>query len=414
MLLKTETSLKLKAMPKFDLCIIGGGPAGMMAAIASSERKKKVVLIEKNDDLGSKLLLTGGGRCNITHAGLTKKEFVSKFGKQGDFLLSSLSLFGVEELIEFFKKRGLLLTIEGEKVYPKTESSKEVLNFFKTELRKNKVTVLTNSEVKDFLFKDKKIEKVLLSSGEEVFADNFLIATGGKSYPSTGSTGDGYAFVKKMGHKIAELKPALTPIETKEKWVVALKGLTLHNVGIKLNNEKPILGEVLFTHFGISGPTILNLSERVESKDKIHIDLFPKKNIEELEEEIIDLFESNFKKTINNILSEVVPFKLLSIILNFSDIKKEEICRNITKEQRKKLLKNLKGIELNVIGLLGFDKAMVTKGGISLKEIDAKTMKSKLVNNLYFAGEVIDLNGESGGYNLQMSFTTGYTVAQNI
>ncbi|MDD3940264.1 MAG: aminoacetone oxidase family FAD-binding enzyme, partial [Candidatus Pacebacteria bacterium] len=253
-------------MPKFDLCIIGGGPAGMMAAIASSERKKKVVLIEKNDDLGSKLLLTGGGRCNITHAGLTKKEFVSKFGKQGDFLLSSLSLFGVEELIEFFKKRGLLLTIEGEKVYPKTESSKEVLNFFKTELRKNKVTVLTNSEVKDFLFKDKKIEKVLLSSGEEVFADNFLIATGGKSYPSTGSTGDGYAFVKKMGHKIAELKPALTPIETKEKWVVALKGLTLHNVGIKLNNEKPILGEVLFTHFGISGPTILNLSERVESK----------------------------------------------------------------------------------------------------------------------------------------------------
>ncbi|MDD3919023.1 MAG: NAD(P)/FAD-dependent oxidoreductase [Candidatus Pacebacteria bacterium] len=401
-------------MLKYDLCIIGGGPAGMMAAIASAEREKSVILIEKNNDLGSKLILTGGGRCNLTHVGLTNREFVSKFGKNGDFLLSPFSVFGTEELLDFFRKRGLELEIEEGKVYPQVKNSKEVLAFFKSQLKKNKVTILTNSEVKDFLFKDKKIEKVLLADKKEIQANNFLIATGGKSYPITGSTGDGYAFVKKMGHSITELKPALTPVETKEKWVVALKGLTLQDVSIRLNKEKGVLGEVLFTHFGISGPTILNLSERIKSKDKIYIDLFPKKNIEELEKEIMILFEKNFKKTINNVLSEVVPFKLLSIILNFSDIQKEEICRNITKEQRKKLVKNLKNIELNVVGLLGFDKAMVTKGGISLKEIDSKTLKSKLVKNLYFAGEIIDLNGESGGYNLQMCFTTGYVVAQSI
>jgi len=401
-------------MLKYDLCIIGGGPAGIMAAIASSLRNKKVVLIEKNEDIGKKFLLTGGGRCNLTFSGLTKKEFVSKFGKQGDFLLSSFSSFGDKELIDFFEKRGFALKKEGGRVYPKSESSKDVLNFFKSELKKNKVTIITNKEVSDFLFKNKKIEKVLLNSGEEIFADNFLIATGGKSYPNNVSSFNGYAFAKKMGHKVSVLTPALTPIEVREKWVSALKGLSLSNVGIRLNNEKVIIGDVLFAHFGLSGPIILNLSQKIKSKDKVYLDLFPKKRSEDFEKELLVLFDKNIKKTINNVLMEIIPIKLSPILINFSGIEKDEICRNINKEQRKKLVKNIKNIEFNVVGLLGFEKAMVTKGGILLKEIDAKTLKSKLVSNLYFAGEVIDLNGESGGFNLQMCFTTGYAVAQSI
>lgn len=401
-------------MFKYDLCIIGGGPAGMMAGIIAAKRNKKVVLIEKNKELGSKLLLTGGGRCNLSHANLNKREFVSKFGKQGDFLLSPLSLFGVEETMNFFTENGLDLKVEENKVYPKSEKSRDVLNFFKNALKKNNVKILTDTEVVNFVFQNKKIEKVILKNGDEICSHNFLIATGGKSYPLTGSTGDGYVFAKKMGHTITKLDPALTPIETKEKWVSILKGLSLDKVGLKINNGKQVVGEILFTHFGLSGPLILNLSEGLKSKDKIYIDLFPEKNIENLEQYFIKLFDKDSKKTIYNTLSSIVPFKLLAILLNFSGINKDEICRNITKDQRKKIIKNFKNIEFNVVGLLGFEKAMVTKGGVSLKEIDSKTMKSKIINNLYLAGEIIDLNGESGGFNLQMCFTTGCVVAQSI
>jgi predicted Rossmann fold flavoprotein len=402
-------------MLKYDLCIIGGGPAGMMAALRASERGKSVVLIEKNKELGLKLLLTGGGRCNLTHAGLDKKDFALKFGKQGDFLLSPLSIFGVEETIDFFNKKGLPLKIEADgKVYPKSEKSKDVLDFFKTELKKNKVKILTGNKVSNFIFKDGKIEKVILDDEKQIFADNFLIATGGKSYPQTGSTGNGYNFAKRAGHSVTELKPALSPVETKEKWVSILKGISLEKVGVSLNRQKPVMGDVLFTHFGLSGPIILNLSENINTKDELVIDLFPKKNIDELEKKLIVLFDKEPKKTVFNALGEIVPMKLLAILLNFSNVKKDEICRNISKGERKKIVKNLKNVKFTVIGVLGFEKAMITKGGISLKEIDSRKMRSKIIDNLYFAGEVIDLNGESGGFNLQMCFTTGYVVAESI
>lgn len=402
-------------MLKYDLCIIGGGPAGMMAALRASERGKSVVLIEKNKELGLKLLLTGGGRCNLTHAGLNKKDFALKFGKQGDFLLSPLSIFGVEETIDFFNKKGLSLKIEADgKVYPKSEKSKDVLDFLKTELKKNKVKILTGNKVSNFIFKDGKIEKVILDDEKQIFADNFLIATGGKSYPQTGSTGNGYNFAKRAGHSVTELKPALSPVETKEKWVSILKGISLEKVGVSLNRQKPVMGDVLFTHFGLSGPIILNLSENINTKDELVIDLFPKKNIDELEKKLIVLFDKEPKKTVFNALGEIVPMKLLAILLNFSNVKKDEICRNISKGERKKIVKNLKNVKFTVIGVLGFEKAMITKGGISLKEIDSRKMRSKIIDNLYFAGEVIDLNGESGGFNLQMCFTTGYVVAESI
>ncbi|MDD2354432.1 MAG: aminoacetone oxidase family FAD-binding enzyme, partial [Patescibacteria group bacterium] len=245
-------------------------------------------------------------------------------------------------------------------------------------------------------------------------ADNFLIATGGKSYPQTGSTGNGYNFAKRAGHSVTELKPALSPVETKEKWVSILKGISLEKVGVSLNRQKPVMGDVLFTHFGLSGPIILNLSENINTKDELVIDLFPKKNIDELEKKLIVLFDKEPKKTVFNALGEIVPMKLLAILLNFSNVKKDEICRNISKGERKKIVKNLKNVKFTVIGVLGFEKAMITKGGISLKEIDSRKMRSKIIDNLYFAGEVIDLNGESGGFNLQMCFTTGYVVAESI
>lgn len=390
---------------KYNLCVIGGGPAGMMAAISASLKGKRVVLLEKNKSLGAKLLLTGGGKCNLTHTNLSNKDFVSKFQKQGDFLLSPLSVFGVKETMEFFKELPLKVELDG-RVFPKSEKARDVLDFFKKKLKENKVKVLLGVETANFQFKDGKIEKIVLRDKKEIFADNFLIATGGKAY--------GYELPKSIGHTITELKPALSPVQTKEKWVSILKGLSLRKVGVSLNKNKSIKGDVLFTHFGLSGPLILNLSERIKPRDKIFIDLFPDKSIDDLNKDLLSLFEKDSKKTIKNILSGLVSSKLLDIVLNFSGINKDQISRNIKKEERRKLVKNLKKIEFNVVTVLGFEKAMVTKGGVSLKEIDSKTMQSKIMENLYFAGEVIDLNGETGGFNLQMCFTTGFVAGKSI
>lgn len=398
-------------MPKYDLCIIGGGPAGLMAGLSAGLKGKKVILVERKKELGFKILLTGGGRCNLTQMGLTKKEFVLNFGKQGDFLLSALSKFGPKETFDFFTKKGLPLKIENNgRVYPESEKAKDVLGFFKKELKRNKVKVLLNAEVLNLIFKDGKIEKIVLKD-KEIFANNFLLAVGGKSYFSNQN---GYDFAKRAGHTIEKLRPALAPIETKEKWVRALKGLSLEKVGVSLNDRKPLIGDVLFTHFGLSGPSILNLSEDVESKDKIYIDLFPLKTVFELEGFLLDLFNQNLKKTVLNTLSDFVPLRLLSVLLNYSGIEKTDICRNVSKEKRKKLVKVLKNIEFNVLSVLGFEKAMVTKGGVSLKEIDSKKMRSKFIENLYFAGEIMDLNGKTGGFNLQMCFTTGFVAGESI
>lgn len=406
----------------YDIAVIGGGPAGMMAAITASSLGAKTVLIEKQGKLGTKLLLTGGGRCNLTSIEKNNRDFCSKFGKNGDFLFSPFSIFNFEKTIEFFEKNGLRLKKEGNRIYPESENAKDVLNLLILLLKKNNVSILTSSEVKDFKKKEKEIDYISLVDGKKIRAKNYIISSGGKSYAVTGSTGDGFIWAKKLGHTVTELKPSLTPVETKEKWSKSLQGISLKNISICLllngKKEKEEKGEILFTHFGLSGPLILDMSREIgelnkKGKLKIIIDLFPEKSLNDLDVYIQKLFEKNRNKLVSNFLSTIFPEKLSPFILNFSSIPMSRKINNLTKEERLRLIRTLKKIELNVVGLLGFDRAMVTSGGISLKEIESKTMKSKIIDNLYFAGEVIDIDGSCGGYNLQLCWTTGYIAGLN-
>lgn len=423
------TSLKLKVgnnmkkvSKKYDVAVIGGGPAGMMAAIRAAELGASVILIEKNEKLGVKLLMTGGGRCNLTHTEKSIRDFSQKFGKEGDFLLSPFSVFGVKEVMEFFEDNGIELKDEEGNIYPVSEKSKDILNVLINLLKKYNVEILLSSEVSEIKKEGKSISSVVLSNGKEIEADKFIISSGGKSYPNTGSSGDSFVWAKKLGHSIVDAKPALTPIETKEQWAKTLQGISLHDVAISFVGNQKIgkeeKGEILFTHFGFSGPLILNMSRTVgdlleKGKVKMYIDLFPDKNIEQLDKFILDVFNSNRKKHVYKCLNDFFPEKFAAFVLNFSSIPYDRKANDVSKEERMRLVKFMKKIEINVLGLLGFDRAMATHGGISLKEIDSKTMKSKLINNLYFAGEAINLDGPCGGYNLQLCWSTGYVAGQN-
>ncbi len=411
-----------KGFKKYDVAVIGGGPAGIIAAIKAGEVGAKVVLIEKNEKLGVKLLMTGGGRCNLTHIEKSAREFCAKFGKEGDFLLSPFSFFGTKEIMDFFENNGVELKNEKGKIFPSSEKAKDILNVLLSLLKKYKVDILLSSEVVEIKKKGKVISSVVLSNGKEIEADQFIISSGGKSYPVTGSSGDSFIWAKRLGHEVADIKPALTPIETKDQWTKSLQGISLDNVGISLfcnqKKESEGRGEILFTHFGFSGPLILDMSRTIgdlleKGKVKMVIDLFPDKNIEQLDRFMLSVFNRNRNKHILKCLNDFFPEKLSAFILNFSSIPFERKGNDIAKEERIRMIKFMKKIEINVVGLLGFDKAMATHGGISLKEIDSKTMRSKLINNLYFAGEAINLDGPCGGYNLQLCWTTGYVAGQN-
>lgn len=419
--LKVENNME-KDSKKYDVAIIGGGPAGMMAAIKAGESGAKVVLIEKNEKIGIKLLMTGGGRCNLTHIEKNIREFCGKFGKEGDFLLSPFSVFGTKETMEFFEDNGVELKNEKGKVFPASEKAKDILNVLVSLLKKYKVEVLFSSEVREINKKGKSISSVSLMNGKEIEANQYILSSGGRSYPATGSSGDSFIWAKRLGHDIVDTKPALTPIETKEQWTKTLQGISLDDVSVSLvcnqKVEKEGRGEILFTHFGFSGPLILDMSRTIgdlleKGKVKMMIDLFPDKNIEQLDKFIISVFNKNRKKHILKFLNDFFPEKLSAFILNFSSIPSDRKSNDIIKEERMRLIRFMKKIEVNVVGLLGFDKAMATHGGVSLKTIDSKTMKSKLINNLYFAGEAINLDGPCGGYNLQMCWTTGYVAGQN-
>lgn len=414
-------------MPKnnetiFDVAVIGGGPAGMTAAFKAGESGKRVVLLEKNKALGKKLLLTGKGRCNITHAEFNPKVLVKEYGREGDFLLHPLSVFGVKEVIEFFEKRGLKTKIErGKRVFPESDKAEDVLNVLIDVLRKNKVSIMTDSEVKELIKEGNRIKKIVLRGGRKISAKNYIISTGGKSYPETGSVGDAYQWLEKLGHKVTKLRPGLVPLRIKEAWPKEAQGLTLKNVELSVfqndKKEESRFGEALFTHFGISGPIVLDLSNKVgelleKGEVKLFLDLKPALSFQTLDNRLQRDFSKYQNKIFKNSLDDLLPKKLIPIVIGFSAIDPGKKVNEITKEERHRLVKLLKGLEMTVSSLLGFGEAIVTLGGISLKEIDSKTMKSKLVDNLFFAGEIINLHGSSGGYNLQLCWSTGYLAGK--
>ena len=418
----------------------------MMAAGRAGELGAKILLLEKNATLGRKLLLTGKGRSNITKAEFNPRELLKKYGREGDFLLYPLSVFGVKETIDFFEKKGLKTKIErGKRIFPQSGKAADVLNILISYLEKGKVEIMTDSEVEKIIKEKNRIVKVILKDGEEISAKNYIIATGGKSYPGTGSVGEGYQWAKELGHKVNKLRPALVPLKIKENWPKMAQGLSLKNVeltvfqkssfyGVKtqikmkenseggklhrLNKKQDSrFGELLFTHFGISGPIVLDLSGKVgelleKGEVKLVLDLKPALDFETLDRRLQSDFSKYSNKLFKNSLSDLLPQKLISIIVDLSGINPEKKVNEITRQERQKLVKLLKGLEMKVSSLLGFETAIVTAGGVSLKEIDSRTMKSKLIENLFFAGEIIDLHGPTGGYNLQLCWSTGYLSGQ--
>jgi len=407
---------------KYDVIVIGGGPAGMMCAGRAGELGSHVLLLEKNRYLGVKLLITGKGRCNITNKIDDLKEMTSKFGKNGKFLFSSFYKFGIEDTINFFESRGVKTKIErGNRVFPVSDQSKDVLNSLIGYLKKSQVAVRTSVPVKDIIKNGNRIEKVVLVSGEEIFANKFVICTGGKSYPGTGSSGDGYNWLTKLGHTITSLSPSLTPIVVEEEIVKELEGLSLKNIEISIyKNNKKIdsrFGEAIFTADGISGPVILDLSKEIgkhpSAQMKIQIDFKPALDFAKLDLRIQKDFQEGNNKIFRNSLDRLLPQKLIPVMIKLSGIDSEKKVNLVTKEERKRLLHLMKEFSLEFKSLKGYEKAIVTSGGVDLREIDPLTMKSTLIDNLYFAGEIFDLDGPTGGYNLQLCWSTGFVAGEN-
>ena len=411
--------------------VIGGGPAGMMSAIMAKEAGNEVILIEKMKSLGRKLLITGKGRCNITSS-LPMEEFIKNTPGNGKFLYSAFNNFSNKDIIKFLKKEGLEVKEErGNRIFPVTDKSLDVLDCFIKRLKKDKVEIHYNEKVEEILYDKKDDKKIVIgvkTSKGEIKADKVILATGGKSYPLTGSTGDGYSLAQKLGHTITDLKPSLVPIEIFEKSICKkLQGLSLRNVSINIvdnENKKEIysdFGEMLFTHFGVSGPIILsssahlvrykNIDEKFKNKNiKLVIDFKPALSEEKLEARILRDFEEFKNKQFKNSLDKLLPQKLIPVIIEQSNINENKKVNEITKEERKNLVILLKNFTLTLEKLRPIEEAIITSGGINIKEINPKTMESKLVQNLYFAGEIIDVDSYTGGFNLQIAYSTGYVA----
>ena len=400
--------------------VIGGGPAGMMAAIAAAD-KHKVILIEKNEKLGKKLFITGKGRCNITNA-KDISEFFEYIPGNPHFLYSSLYTFTNEDTMSFFNSKGVNLKVErGDRVFPESDKSSDIISAFTKELHNKNVEILLKSSVKKFITKNNKITSVQLDTEKIINGDYFVICTGGLSYPQTGSTGEGLVLAEKMGHNIVTPKPSLVPVEIQEEWIKELQGLSLKNVelSIKDNNNKTLykeFGEMLFTHFGISGPIVLSGSRVAKDRNKLvaSINLKPALNFEELDKRIQGDFAKYINKDFKNSLNDLLPQKLIPIIIRLSNINEDKKVNLITKEERKNLVNLIQNLTLHIKGLRKIDEAIVTAGGIDVKEIDPSTMRSKLIDNLYFAGEVIDVDAYTGGYNIQIALSTGYLAGKKV
>ena len=418
--------------------VIGGGPAGMMAAITSAKQNNEVILIEKNNSLGKKLLITGKGRCNITSS-LEMDEFIKNIPGNGKFLYSAFQSYTNKDIIKFLKDNGLSVKEErGNRIFPVTDKAQSVLDCFEKELKKSKVNLQYGNKVVQILVE--KIEEngnyktrvtgVKLESKEKIYADKVIIATGGKSYPATGSNGEGYKLAKELGHTIKDIRASIVPLEADKKICQSLQGLSLKNVKIAIKDiekNKKIyedFGEMMFTHFGVSGPTILSSSAHLlryknidrllkENKIVLSIDLKPALSEEMLDARILRDFDEFKNKDFKNSLDKLLPQKMIPYVISTSKIFPEKKVNEITKMERRELVHLLKNLEVSIEGFRPIEEAIVTAGGVCTKEINPKTMESKIVKNLFFAGEIIDVDAYTGGFNLQIAYSTGFLAGNN-
>ncbi len=404
---------------QYDLVVIGGGPSGMMAAGTAASRGKKVLLLEKNKELGEKLLISGGGRCNLTNAEESETILLSNYGQAKGFLRSSFNQFGMKDTFNFFEKLGLPLVVQARKrVFPKSEKSVDVFNVLKKYINHNREQVKCLSKVDGLVVKNGKVSYILVN-GEKISADAFILATGGKSHPETGSTGDGFTWLKKLGHTVVDSNPTIVPLAVREKWVKSLSGVSLSAIKVTffVDGKSRIKkkGKILFTHFGFSGPMILNLASQVnkllhEGEVTMEIDAYPDTDLGTLDKKIVKIFNINKNKILKNILPLITPEGISEAFQTLLSFDTEIKVHSVTKEQRKEIVNLLKGMTTTIIGLMGTDRAVITDGGVSIKEIDGKTMCSRLYSNLYVTGDLLHINRPSGGYSLQLCWTTGFVT----
>lgn len=429
------------------IIVIGGGAAGMMAAVAAAEKGHKVCLVEKNEKLGRKLFITGKGRCNVTNAADMETLFANICTNE-KFLYSAFYQYDNQAVMSFLEKAGCPLKIErGERVFPVSDHSSDVIAAFTRELKRLGVEIMLHTCVQELLVKDlsepaddgegfpteprvakqdavrQKIVGVKLANGKAMQADAVIVCTGGISYPSTGSTGDGYRFAEALGHRIAECKPSLVPLETAEDWCKDLMGLSLRNVSLRMMMGKRELykdfGEMLFTHFGVSGPLVLSASsyyakQKKRGEIKLYIDLKPALEEEQLDKRILRDFDESKNKQFKNALGGLFPAKLIPVMIELSGIHPDKKVNEITREERKGFVSLIKNLPLTVTGTRSFAEAIITQGGVSVKDINPSTMESRKVSGLYFAGEVLDLDAMTGGFNLQIAWSTGHLAGESV
>lgn len=417
-------------MENYDAIIIGGGPSGMMAAgrIIECNPNATVLLIEKNKKLGEKLSITGGGRCNITNAIFDTKEFLNKYGDSGKFLHSAFAQFSTQDTFIFFEKRNLpLVTQADNRVFPQSEKATDVTQVMLTYCKHPNITIKTNTEVRQIILEEekiknsiKKIEYIETTKGERFSAKSYILATGGLSHPETGSTGDGFSWLKKLGHTIKTPTPTLVPWEVANPWIHLHSGTAIDNckITVSVNNKKyfSCMGRILCTHTGLSGPLIINNSSKLQDallsgSVTLELDLYPEKNHKEVDKMILDIFETNKNKKLKNVLSEITRLHSSEFLIEkHIPYDMEAQVNSVSKEFRKSLTQLLKKIPLNLIGLEGYEKSIVADGGLPLAEIDTRTMCSHKVSNLFITGDLLNIRRPSGGYSLQLCWTTGFVA----
>lgn len=406
-----------------DVLVLGGGAAGMMAAGKAAEQGKKVILLEQNARLGEKLRISGGGRCNITNAEMGEKKLLSHYGTSESFLYSAFSQFGVKDTFSFFEKRGLPLVIEANnRAFPKTQNATDVVRVLEEYMKEGGVIVRKKVKV-ERIEGAKDLITGVVAGGEVYIADTYIMSTGGFSHPETGSRGDGFPWLSKLGHSVKKPTPTIVPLRVKEQWVKDLSGKSAPSAKITFytNGAKKVAktGSILFTHFGISGPTVLNLAGQVadmiqEGLVTANIDLFPGMDIGALDKHITGIFEEHKNKGLRNVAKEFLPAGTASVILSLlPTIDSETKVHSVLKEDRRKLVHLIKALPLTIEGLMGFDRAVVADGGVSLLEIDTRTMRSKKIANLFVIGDLLNITRPSGGYSLQLCWTTGFVAGKH-